>query len=66
MERQDLPPIVQEWVRQLTSPDVVALLSAVPASQIDVTLSAANGKVRRLPRIVLDGGTLPYDKIGDK
>lgn len=62
MDRQDLPPIVAEWVKQLTSPEMIALLTVVPTSQIDVTLSAAKGKVRRLPRIVLDGGSCAYTR----
>lgn len=62
MNEQDLPPIIAAWVRQLLSPEFVALVRTLPVDRIDVKLSASRGKVARQPTIVLNGG--PQDMVG--
>jgi hypothetical protein len=52
----DVHPLVRAWIGQLLSPEVVAVVSAFPDGQVDVKLSAAKGKVRARPTIVLGGG----------
>lgn len=48
--------MVRAWVEQLMSPEVLAVVRAFPDGQVDVKLSAAKGKVRARPTIVLGGG----------
>jgi hypothetical protein len=53
------PPIIQQWIEQLLSPEFSAMLEAIPYEQIDVRLSASKGKARKNPVIILNGGTTP-------
>jgi len=53
---EDLPPLLRAWVEQLLSPDVVAVVRAFPDAQVDVRLSAAKGKVRARPTVIVNGG----------
>lgn len=57
----EVPPIVQEWVRQLLDPQFLTMLRAYPVEQVDVKLSASRGRVRRAPMIVLNGGPQPHE-----
>jgi hypothetical protein len=53
---EGVPPFVREFVRQLLDPDLLAVLRAAGAGQVDVTLSASNGKVRARPTVTLNAG----------
>jgi len=53
---EEVPALVRAWVEQLMSPEVLAVVRAFPDGQVDVKLSAARGKVRARPTIVLGGG----------
>lgn len=53
---EDVPALVRAWVEQLMSPELLAVVRAFPDGQVDVKLSAAKGKVRARPTIVLGGG----------
>ena len=50
------PAFVQEWVRQLLSPETLDLLRLAGDRQVDVRLSAASGRVRRRPVVSFDAG----------
>lgn len=52
----DVHPLLRAWISQLLSPEVVAVVSAFPDGQVDVRLSAAKGKVRARPTVVINGG----------
>lgn len=52
----DVPEVVQGWVRQLLDPDFIRLIDEMGTRQIDVRLSASRGKIRENPMIVLNGG----------
>ena len=52
----DVPPLVRAWVGQLLSPEVLAVVRAFPDGQVDVTVSAAKGKVRQHPKVTVSGG----------
>lgn len=52
----DVHPLVRAWISQLLSPEITALLAVAGDGQIDVKLSAAKGKVRMRPAIVVNGG----------
>jgi hypothetical protein len=52
----DLPPLLRAWIEQLLSDDVMMLVQAFPDAQVDVRLSAARGKVRARPTVVINGG----------
>lgn len=56
LDRPEIPPVVEAWVRQLLDPQFLALMRAWPAEQIDVRLTASRGRVRRNPEIVFNGG----------
>jgi hypothetical protein len=43
-------------VAQLLSPEVMAVVAAFPDGQVDVRLSAARGKVRARPTVIVNGG----------
>lgn len=53
---QEIPPLVRAWIEQLMSPEVLAVVQAFPDGQVDVRLSAAKGKVRARPSVVINGG----------
>ncbi len=65
MSAPEVPAVVQAWVRQLLDPEFVALVRALPSPQIDVRLGASNGKVRRHPVVVLNGGPAEYGDAGE-
>jgi len=52
----ELPEVIRAWVEQLCDPDTVALLEAAGDRNLDVRLSAARGKVRRGPVVIVGGG----------
>jgi hypothetical protein len=52
----DLSPLLRAWVAQLLSPEVMAVVAAFPDGQVDVRLSAARGKVRARPTVIVNGG----------
>jgi hypothetical protein len=52
----DLPPLLRAWIDQLLSDDVVTVVRAFPDAQVDVRLSAAKGRVRSRPAVVINGG----------
>jgi hypothetical protein len=56
LESPEIPPIIAAWCAQLLSPEFLAMLRAFPAEQIDVRLSAAKGRVRPKPVVILNGG----------
>ena len=56
LDRPEIPPVVEAWVRQLLEPSFLALMRAYPAEQVDVRLSASRGRVRPRPVLVFDGG----------
>jgi len=51
-----IPDVVRGWVEQLCDPDTVALLEAAKDRNVDVRLSAARGKVRKGPVVIVGGG----------
>jgi len=56
LDRPEVPPVVEAWVKQLLDPAFLALMRAFPAEQVDIRLSASRGKVRRRPAITFNGG----------
>lgn len=52
----DAHPLIRAWIGQLLSPEVMAVIAAFPDGQVDVRLSAARGKVRARPTVVINGG----------
>lgn len=52
----EIPPLIRAWVEQLMSPEVLAVVTAFPDGQVDVRLSAAKGKVRARPTVIVNGG----------
>lgn len=52
----DVPPLIRAWVEQLLSAEVLAVVNAFPDGQVDVRLSAAKGKVRARPTVIVNGG----------
>lgn len=61
LDRPEIPPVIEAWVKQLLDPGLLALLRAYPAEQVDVRLSASRGKVRRRPIVTFNGG--PTDMV---
>lgn len=56
LDRVEIPPVVEAWVRQLLDPQFLTLMRAYPAEQVDVRLSASRGRVRPRPVLVFNGG----------
>ena len=52
----DLSPLLRAWVAQLLSPEVMAVVASFPDGQVAVRLSAARGKVRARPTVIVNGG----------
>ena len=58
MNTNDLPPVIQGWLKQILDPAVINLVRDMPLARIDVCLSAAKGKIRTEPEITLGGGPM--------
>jgi hypothetical protein len=61
-----LPPVLQAWVRQLLSPEIVQIVAEKGAGQIEVRLVANHGRVRRQPTVLLNAGNnelVPVDDV---
>lgn len=56
-------PLIRAWIGQLLSPEVMAVVSAFPDGQVDVRLSAAKGKVRARPTVVINGGPQAMEPV---
>lgn len=52
----DVHPLIAAWIRQLLAPEVTTMVSLFGSDQIDVKLSAARGKARQRPTVVINGG----------
>lgn len=52
----DVPPFVQEWLRQLLDDETLELLRLAGDRQVDVHLSATRGRVRRRPVVQFNAG----------
>ena len=55
--------MIRAWIDQLLSPEVTAVVAAFPHGQVDVRLSAARGKVRARPVVVLNGGPQSFEAL---
>jgi hypothetical protein len=62
-ESVDAHPLVRAWISQLLSPEVMAVVAAFPDGQVDVKLSAAKGKVRARPTVVINGGPQAMESL---
>ena len=51
-----LSPIIRYWIEQLLDPEIARIFDDFPNAQVDVRLSASNGKIRSKPTIILNGG----------
>lgn len=56
LDSPEIPPIVAAWCVQLLSPEVLRMVNASPAEQIDIRLSAAKGRVRKNPVVIFNAG----------
>jgi hypothetical protein len=54
---RQLPPVLEAWVRQLLSEDLVRLVTDAGEGQIEIRLVANRGKVRRQPTVLLNAGS---------
>ena len=52
----EVPPLIRAWIEQLLSPEMRSVVETFGDGQVDVKLSAAKGKVRMRPAIVVNGG----------
>jgi hypothetical protein len=55
-----LDPIVAGWITQLVHPQMKQILEAANGARIDVTMSAANHKIRKSPEIKINAGTIEF------
>ena len=53
---EPIPPVIEAFIRQLLEPEITRLVAAVGDGRIDIRLSAAKGKVRPRPTLVINGG----------
>jgi hypothetical protein len=52
-----LPPVIQAWLRQLLDPDLLQLIErATSDHQVEVRLYANMGRVRKRATLIMDGG----------
>lgn len=63
MPDSEIDPVIRAWIDQLLSPEVTAVVAAFPHGQVDVRLSAARGKVRARPVVVLNGGPQSFEAL---
>lgn len=57
----EVPAVVQHWVRQLLDPDFVSMVREAGERQVEVRLMSSRGRVRRRPALLLDVG--PQDMV---
>lgn len=61
LDRADVPEYVLRWVSQLLEPRTLDLLRLGEAGQVDVRLSAKDGRVRRRPVVAFDAGPQEFE-----